>query len=75
MENAVQDKNQISINDLLAIIDLIGLAANRNAFRIEEFSIVGALYQKLVGIVEASGLGKTNSTADTKDQQNDETRG
>jgi len=71
----VQDKNQISVNDLLAIIDLIGLAANRNAFRIEEFSIVGALYQKLVGIVEASGLKTNNSTDDIKDQQNDETRG
>lgn len=75
MEDAVQDKNQISVNDLLAMIDLIGLAASRNAFRIEEFSIVGALYQKLVGIVEASGIAKTNSAADTKDQQNDETRG
>jgi Ran GTPase-activating protein (RanGAP) involved in mRNA processing and transport len=71
----VQDKHQITINDLLAIIDLINLASSRNAFRIEEFSIVGAIYQKLVNYVEASNAQKNLSTSnESKDQENDETR-
>ena len=72
----MQDNNQISINDILAIIELLNIASSRGAFRIEEFSMVGALYQKLYHLVESSGvMQNTKQAQNIKDQKNDETRG
>lgn len=47
------DNNTITISDLDAIKNLINLAATRGAFRGEELSMVGTVYDKLTAFLEA----------------------
>ena len=47
------DNTQITISDLDIIKNIINLAATRGAFRGEELSQVGAVYDKLVAFLEA----------------------
>lgn len=62
MENVVQQPINITVQDLLAVLELINVAASRNAFRIEEFLTVGTIYQKIAAVVEQSGA-VNNTTA------------
>ena len=47
------DNTQITITDLDTVKTIINLAATRGAFRGEELSQVGAVYDKLTAFLEA----------------------
>lgn len=46
---------QLQIADILLAAQTIQLASSRGAFRAEEFTQVGGLYERLVGFLQASG--------------------
>jgi hypothetical protein len=47
------ENNTITISDLDTIKNIINLAASRGAFRGEELSMVGTVYDKLTAFLEA----------------------
>ena len=47
------ENNTITISDLDTIKNLINLAATRGAFRAEELSMVGTVYDKLTAFMSA----------------------
>jgi hypothetical protein len=71
MENELQSNTSITIQDLLAVLELINIAASRNAFRIEEFLTVGTIYQKIAALVEQSGAVNTTGSQPLEEKQND----
>jgi hypothetical protein len=46
---------QLQIADLILAAQVVQLAATRGAFKPEEFTQVGALYERIVGFLQASG--------------------
>jgi len=51
--NIYMETNTITISDLDTIKNIINLAATRGAFRGEELSMVGTVYDKLTEFLEA----------------------
>ena len=51
--NIYMENNTITISDLDTIKNLINLAATRGAFRAEELSMVGTVYDKLTAFLSA----------------------
>ena len=54
VKSAAQTTTTLSTADLQSFLDLLALAADRGAFKIEEFEDVGALWRKLAGFVQSS---------------------
>ena len=52
--NTEQAKPTIDINDLVSVIQLIGVCSTRGAFRGDELATVGGLRTKLAEIVKAN---------------------
>ena len=46
---------QLQLQDILAAAQMIQLASTRGAYRAEEFTTVGGVYERLVGFLQASG--------------------
>ena len=46
---------QLQLQDILAAAQCIQLASSRGAFKAEEFTQVGGVYERLVGFLQASG--------------------
>jgi hypothetical protein len=46
---------QLQLQDILAAAQCIQLASSRGAFKTEEFTQVGGIYERLVGFLQASG--------------------
>ena len=51
--NIYMENNTITISDLDTIKNIINLAATRGAFRAEELTMVGTMYDKLTTFLEA----------------------
>jgi hypothetical protein len=65
--NIYMENNTITIADLDTIKNIINLAATRGAFRGEELSMVGTVYDKLTKFLEvAIQQAKSQEAADTK---------
>jgi len=45
--------NTITINDVMAMCQIINLAASRGAFRGDELTEVGAIYDRLSSMIES----------------------
>ena len=60
---------QIQLNDLVAVVNILDLAASRGAFRIEEYSAVGATYQKIVEFLKKSGVINSNPPENSDSEQ------
>ena len=56
-QEAVQAPEQVALQlqDILAAAQCIQLASTRGAFRAEEFTQVGGVYERLVSFLQASG--------------------
>ena len=50
-----QTAPSLSLQDLITVAQVIQITTQRGAFRAEELENVGALYNKLVAFLEASG--------------------
>lgn len=58
---------QITINDLALAKSLISVACDRGAFRAEEMTTVGTLYDKLTGFLEhIVATAETTQQGETK---------
>lgn len=53
-----QASANLSIQDLLLVVQTIQVTAQRGAFRAEELSNIGGLYDRLVAFLTASGAIK-----------------
>lgn len=65
MENTATP--QITINDLVTIKDLIDVACSRGAFRANEMTSVGEVYDRLTGFLNtviASAQAEANQTGE-----------
>jgi hypothetical protein len=58
----------LSLQDLILVAQIIQLTTQRGAFKAEELQNVGALYNKLVSFLEASGA--VSRTAPEGQQEN-----
>ena len=55
MEQAQPENPSLSLSDLVLVLNLMRAAAERGAIRVEEMAETGAVYQRLVKFLEASG--------------------
>ena len=55
--------NHITFNDVVAVCQIINLAATRGAFRAEELSEIGAVYDRLAQMAQMAQMAQaaTNS--------------
>jgi len=58
MENNTQPQNQLTVADMASVLSVIELACARGAFRANEMSVLGPVYDRLKAFVDA-----TNSMA------------
>lgn len=65
-ETQQQPGVQLQINDLLLAAQVIQLTSQRGAFRADELSQVGGLYDRIVAFLQASGaLAPADKPADS----------
>jgi hypothetical protein len=50
-----QPPAQLQLSDILLATQLIQVASTRGAFKVEEYSQIGGVYERLVGFLQASG--------------------
>lgn len=55
----------LSIQDLMLMVTTIQVTAQRGAFKAEELSSIGGLYERLVGFLKANGAIKDAEPAET----------
>jgi hypothetical protein len=68
METEQPQPPSLALSDLVLLLNLIRASAERGAIRPEEMSEVGAVYQKLIQFLEASGALKSAQTvSDSQD--------
>jgi len=66
----MDQKPSLSLQDIVVILDILNVASTRNAFRVEEYSTVGAIFQKLSAIVQAAGTNNSTEPP-TEELKND----
>lgn len=54
-ENQIESAPSLQISDLIVLCNLVQAAATRGAIRADEMQLVGAVYDKLVKFLTASG--------------------
>jgi hypothetical protein len=55
------NNDTISMNDLVLIARIIDVAASRGAFKAEELSEVGSVYDRIAAIVNQSQITQSNT--------------
>ncbi len=72
-EQTAPEAPNLSIQDLLMVVQTLQVVSQRGAFRAEELSNIGGLYDRLVAFLTASGAIKPASTeADSAETQTGE---
>lgn len=66
--SAEVQQTQLQLSDILLTAQVIQLASTRGAFRAEEFTQVGQLYDRLVAFLKASGALQPASASATEDK-------
>ena len=46
---------QLQLSDILLAAQVIQLASSRGAYKVEEFTQIGGVYERLIGFLQASG--------------------
>ena len=54
-QQPVQQQANLSLQDLLLVTQIIQVSAQRGAFRADELSNVGGLYDRIIAFLKASG--------------------
>jgi len=52
---ATTEQVQLQLQDLLSAVQIIQLASSRGAFRAEEFTLVGGVYERIASFLQSSG--------------------
>lgn len=53
--NTEQSEIKLQLEDLVRILEIVNLASTRGAFKPEEFTIIGGVYDRILVFLEASG--------------------
>ncbi len=56
------EKTQLQLSDLLLAAQAIQLASQRGAFRAEEFTAVGGMFDRITAFLRDSGVLKSSAT-------------
>jgi len=54
-QSAEQAGVQLQLSDILLASQAIQLASSRGAFKVEEYTQIGGLYERLVGFLQSTG--------------------
>lgn len=66
MENQTQPPAQLTITDMASVLNIIDVACSRGAFRANEMSVLGPVYDRLKLFVDASqALAQSTDVAGT----------
>jgi hypothetical protein len=57
MNETPQQVNTITLEDLVSVAEIINVCASRGAFKADELTTVGGLYDRLVAFLKAAGVG------------------
>lgn len=68
-EQSTAPAANLSLQDLLLVAQTIQVVAQRGVFRAEEMSNIGALYDRIIAFLTASGALKPAEEATTEDQE------
>ena len=60
---------QLQISDLIVLMNVVRITAERGAIRAEEMQVVGGVYDKLVRFLDAAGALKTAEQATAEETQ------
>ena len=63
---------QLQLSDLLLCMQAIQLATTRGAFRAEEFTQIGGVFDRVTAFLKASGAIKSPETSESADQSSAE---
>ena len=63
---------QLQLSDLLLCMQAIQLASTRGAFRAEEFTQIGGVFDRVTAFLKASGAIKAPETSESADQSSAE---
>ena len=63
---------QLQLSDLLLCVQAIQLASTRGAFRAEEFTQIGNVFDRVTAFLKASGAIKSADTGEAADQSSAE---
>jgi hypothetical protein len=67
-QNPIPEAPSLALTDLVLLLNLIRVTSERGAIKAEEMSAVGAVYEKLVKFLEASGAIKSATTEASADE-------
>ena len=67
-QNPIPEAPSLALTDLVLLLNLIRVTSERGAIKAEEMSAVGAVYEKLVKFLEASGAIKSETTEASADE-------
>lgn len=67
---SVKQEPVMNLQDLIHLINIVDLASHRGAFKAEELSAVGRVYDKVMGFLKSAGAFKESNTADTPTEEN-----
>lgn len=67
----MEKRQGLNLQDVMLILDIINLASTRNAFRVEEYSTVGAIFQKLSSLIQQASESKTDASSLSEETKND----
>lgn len=71
-EQTSNTQPQLNLNDLIFVLQAFQMAANRGAFKPEEFTAVGGCYERIFAFLESQGaVKKSDQTEQTQGNQND----
>lgn len=70
MENQTQPPAQLTIADMASVLNIIDVACSRGAFRANEMSVLGPVYDRLKTFVDASNaLAQSSETSEATPEQ------
>lgn len=71
-EVAQEQAAQLQLSDLLLCMQAIQLATTRGAFRAEEFTQIGGVFDRVTAFLRASGAIKSPETSESADESSAE---
>lgn len=67
----MEAKKSLTLQDIAIIIDILSVASSRNAFRVEEYATVGAIFQKLSSLIQTSDSTQSGVNSTSEEIKND----
>lgn len=71
-DDTVQDQAQVQLQleDLIRALEIINLASTRGAFKPDEFTLIGGVYDRIFAFLSASGAIQRPQAAEEQQEGN-----